>query len=154
MDGTEEAQIRLRGMPLSDGRVAWEMRVSNNVDGYTNELWFEGETWTDGAEGTWRFHDFESPGKPVVARLEWGHDENGDFLRLTDEHTNVGDSLEYREDGVLKSFTYTDADAPLQSWFVKWNESDGSGSLRAPDYNGGIEACWDGRQNDAVCPTP
>lgn len=154
VDGSEEAQIRLRGTPLSEGRVAWEMRVSNNIDGFSNELWFEGETWSDGEEGAWRFHDFERVGKPVVARLEWGHDANGDFLRLTDEFENVGDSLEFREHGVLKSFTYTDADASTLSWFVKWNESDGSGSLRAPDYNGGVEACWDHRQNDTVCPMP
>jgi hypothetical protein len=154
VDGAEEAQIRLRGRAEAEGRVSWELRASNSVDGYANELWFEGETWSEGDEGVWRFHDFERPGKPVVASLAWGRDEAGDFLRLQDELDNVGDSLEYREDGVLHSFTWTDAGAPEKDWFVRWNESDGSGSLRAPDYNDGQEACWDDRQNDVECPPP
>lgn len=150
--GAEEAQIRLRGTPLGAGRAAWELRVANNVDGWANELWFEGETWTDGAEGAWSFHDFEREGQPVVASLAWGHDADGDFLRLEDELDNAGDSLEYREDGSRRSFTLEDADAPDLSWYVRWNEADGTGSLRAPDYNGGNPACWDERQNDTECP--
>lgn len=92
VDGAEEAQIRLHGTPVSSGRVLWEMRVSNTEDGFENELWFEGETWKDGDEGVWRFHDFERPGKPIVARLEWGADEDGEFLRFVDTFENVGDS--------------------------------------------------------------
>jgi hypothetical protein len=152
VDGDQSVQVRLRGMPEGEGRVAWEMRVSNSAEGYSNELWFEGETWTNAAEGQWRFHDFQRAGKPVVAQLDWGHDADGDFLRLTDELDHPGNSLEYRVDGVLKSITYTDASVPAQSWYVKWNSSDGTGSLRAGDYNGGAVACWDSHQNDTVCP--
>jgi hypothetical protein len=138
-------------MPESEGRVSWEMRVSNSAEGYSDELWFEGETWTNAAEGQWHFHDFQRTGKPVVAQLDWGHDADGDFLRLTDEYDHPGNSLEARADGVLKSFTYTDASVSTQSWFVKWNDSDHTGSVRAGDYNGGVEACWDQHLNDTVC---
>jgi hypothetical protein len=150
--GEDEAQIRLRGLPLPDGRVQWELRASSTEEGFENELWFEGETWKDGEEGVWRFHDFERPSKPVVARLEWGEDDHGRFLRLADEYDHPGNSLEYRDDSPMRSFTWTDAGAPEASWFVRWNEIDGSGSLRAPDYNGGVEACWDDDQDDSVCP--
>ena len=150
--GAEEAQIRLRGRFISGDRVAWEMRISNTLDGYANELWCTGETWSDGNEGDLQFHDFERVGKPIVASLQWGHDVDGDYLRFVDDLDHPGNSLEHRVKGSLKSFTWTDVAAGDQSWYVKWNEADGSGSLRAGDYNGGEAACWDTRQNDTVCP--
>lgn len=150
--GAEEAQIRLRGKFISGNRVQWEMRVSNTLDGYENELWFTGETWADGDEGDLQFHDFEREGKPVVASLQWGHDADGDYLRFVDELDHPGNSLEFREKGSLKSFEWTDAASGDESWYVRWNEADGTGSLRASDYNGGEPACWDSRQNDTVCP--
>ena len=153
VNGSEEAQLRLRGEFISGDRVAWEMRASNTLDGFENELWFTGETWSDGDEGELHFHDFERDGKPIVATLEWGHDVNGDFLRFLDQLDHPGNSLEHRVKGSFKFFTWTDVAVDAASWYVKWNEADGSGSLRASDYNGGEVACWDTRQNDTVCPT-
>ena len=37
-------------------------------------------------------------------------------------------------------------------WDIIWNEADGSGSLRVPDYNDGVRACWDTNQFDVECP--
>lgn len=149
--GAEEAQIRLRGEFISGDRVRWEMRASSTLDGFENELWFTGETWSDGDEGDLQFHDFERAGKPVVASLQWGHDTDGNYLRFVDELDHPGNSLQYREDGTRKSFDWTDGAVEDQSWYVRWNEADGAGSLRAADYNGGEPACWDSRQNDTVC---
>ena len=70
---------------------------------------------------------------------------------VTDLAENVDDSLEFREIGTRKSFTFTDTSDPDLGWFIKWDESDGTGSLRAPDYNDGNEACWDEHQNDVEC---
>ncbi len=156
VEGDEEAQIRLRGLPLDEGRVEWELRVTNLSANppLDRDLWFEGETWKDGAEGTWRFYDPEVDSGPVVARLDWGQDENGEFLKLTDLVENIGDSLELRGEGADKRITYVDADHPEKEWFIRWSESTGAGSLKAPDYNGGNEACWDEDQNDVDCATP
>jgi hypothetical protein len=153
VDGEDEAQIRLKGTPLTD-RVMWELRVSNTAENppLDKELWFEGETWNDADEGFWRFYDFNREGGPLVARIDWGEDADGEFLRFTDLDENPGDTLEYRDKGALGSITLTDADTPDATWFIKWNELDGTGSLRAPDYNGGEEACWDENQDDCVCP--
>ena len=153
VDGDEEAQIRLRGLPDGD-RVIWELRIKNlyaspPVD---NEVWFEGETWSDGDAGFWRFYDFNLPGDPLVARIDWGDDADGEFLRFTDLYENPQDTLEYRSHGHLGSITFVDADTPEEEWFIRWNELDGTGSLKAPRYNGGEEACWDENQNDCVCP--
>jgi hypothetical protein len=150
VDGVEEVQIWLRGTPLGNRRAAWEMRVTSTIDDLDNDLWFEGETWNEGDGGLWRFHDPERDGQHV-ASLTWDSDAEGDYLRFVDEHDNVGDSLEYRENGPLHSFTFTDADLPDASWYVKWNVVDGTGSLRAPDYNGGEPACWDEYQRDTEC---
>lgn len=149
--GSDESQIRLRGTPLGDGRAAWEMRVSSTIEGLDNDLWFAGETWNDGDGGSWQFHDPAQDDAPHVARLEWDTDAHGDYLRFTDDATNPGDALEYREDGALHSFTFDDYDAEALSWFVKWDAVLGNGSLRAPDYNGGQVACWDENQIDTVC---
>lgn len=156
VNGSEEAQIRLRGLPIEEGRVEWQLRVTNasSVPPIANALWFEGETWKDGAEGVWRFYDFEAGSTTAGARLDWGQDKNGEFLRFTDLAENVGDSLELRHEGVEARISYVDADQPDSEWFVRWNEANGTGSLKAPDYNSGLEACWDERQNDVVCGTP
>ncbi len=152
VNGDEEAQIRLRGRQVDASRVEWEMRVSSTYYGFENELWFEGETWSDANEGVWRFHDAERGGAHV-ARLEWGADAEGNFLRLVDTLDHPDDSLEYRGEGPHKSVTWTDADTPSESWYVRWNEVNGTGSLQAPDYNDGLPACWDDRQDDTECPT-
>jgi hypothetical protein len=152
--GDEEAQIRLRGRPLAD-RVEWELRVTalHANPPLDNELWFEGETWHDADAGFWRFYDFEREGKPAVARIDWGTDHDGSFLRFTDLYENPEDTLEYRELGELGSITFTDADDSSLSWFIRWNEADGTGSIQAPDHNGGEEGCWDENQQDTQCPT-
>jgi hypothetical protein len=156
VNGSEEAQIRLRGMPLGGERVAWELRVTNRheVPALNNVVWFEGETDDEGEAGFFLFHDVFEDANPVSGRLDWGADSQGDFLRLTDLDDNPNDTLEYREVGTRKSLTFSDASSPDLGWFVKWDESDGTGSLRAPDYNGGAEACWDEHQNDTVCDVP
>lgn len=153
VQGNEEARIRLRGLPLGGDRVQWELRVSNtaSVPALDNVVWFEGETGDEGESGFFLFHDVWEDGNPIEARLDWGADPDGDFLRFTDRNDNPDDTLEFREVGTRKSLTFSDASDPSLDWFVKWDESDGTGSLLAPDYNGGSEACWDENQNDTVC---
>lgn len=156
VNGAEEAQIRLRGLPLQNGRVEWQMRVSNNTTNppVTNALWIEGETWKDGNEGDLEFYDFEQSATEVAARLEWGADTAGEFLRFTDLNENIGDQLELRGHGDDSKITYVDADQPTHEWFVKWNEATGTGSMKDPAYRDGVESCWDEHQNDVECNVP
>jgi hypothetical protein len=154
VNGGEEAQIRLRGKPLGTERVDWQMRVSSTVEGWDRELWFRGETWNEGDGGSWVFRDLAIEERPDVAQLEWGSDAEGGYLRFTDLYNNVGDTLEYREDGSLHSLTFTDASDADLGWFVRWDDVEGTGSLQAPDYNEGEEACWDAQKIDTDCPPP
>ncbi len=151
VDGEEEAQIRLRGR-VEGSRVAWELRVSSTEETspIVNELWFEGETWNDGDTGFFRFHDFGRNNKPIVARLDWDSNGNDQELIFTDLDENPGDELAWRKTGSVGSVEFLDSSED-ELWFIRFDESDGTGSLRADDYNNGEEACWDDHQNDIAC---
>lgn len=151
VNGAEEAQIRLRGKIMADA-VNWEMRVSSNTESpaFVNELWFTGTTHRDGDQGELNFHEFHEPGKPVVARINWDSAGGTDQLTFTDLSENPGDVLTLLNANDVARITYHDA-AAGQDHFITWNEKNGTGSLRVPDYNGGREACWDNHQNDVSC---
>ena len=68
--GEEEAQVRLRGMALDADRVDWQMRISSTVEGWDQELWFEGQTRDDGEAGLWTFYDLDIEERPEAAELE------------------------------------------------------------------------------------
>ena len=151
VDGDEEVQIRLRGLPVGD-RVEWELWVSaSDTDPPLDEaLWFYGATREDGDEGQWTFLDLEEPGHPVCGEIAWGSDAMGDYLTFTSrELDSDGDTLRFTDANPNFSIVYTD-DSSSEQWFIRWH-ADGSGSLRVPDYNGGAEACWDDRQRDVDC---
>ncbi len=151
VDGDEEAQIRLRGKERGS-KTEWEMRVTALSENppIDNLVWFEGETWNDGENGTWYFHDVESEENGRVARLDWSNGSDTEELTFTDLDENPGDMLGYRRDGDVGSIEYTDASEGGVS-FIRFDESDGTGSLKVPDYNDGEEACWDENQNDVEC---
>ncbi len=152
VDGAEEQQIRLRGLPVTNG-VEWQMYVSDSAaePPFENELWFEGSTHLDGELGDWTFYDFTLTGKPAVARLEWGTDSSGEYLVISALHgEDEGDVLAYRHDDADCSIDFTDGDDGSQ-YYIRWNELDGTGSLMVPDYNDGDPACWDESQDDADC---
>ncbi len=153
VNGDEEAQIRLRGRAAGDA-VAWEMRATalSNDPPLDDALWFEGTTRRDGDEGAWTFHDPALAGNPAVAELSWGDDAGGEYLSLAClRGDDAGDCLTYRHAAPECAIVFRDG-GRAEDWDIRWNERDGSGSLRVPDYNGGARACWDTRQDDAVCP--
>jgi len=148
VDGDEEAQIRLRGLPLNNG-VAWELRVS--VGGLDNVVWFTGTTMDDGETGTWTFRDLEDPDFPVSGEVAWGDNAAGRFLRFTClGGADAGDTLEFQEAYPRYVITHVDADQDLTS-LIEWFE-DGHGSLQVPDYNEGARACWGTDLRNVICP--
>lgn len=149
VDGSEEAQIRLKGTPEYD-HVKWELRVSNTAEDFANELWFEGESANDGDSGFWRFHDFNRAGDPIVARIDWLSEGNHEKLTFTDLDENPGAELAYEREADRHEVSYT-SNAGDEDLFIIWN-GDGTGSIEAADYNDGEKACWDTRQEDADCP--
>ncbi len=151
----DEARIRLRGALAGADSVAWELRVTFDEGGqhFENELWFDGTTTDDGNTGHWTFYDFKQDGSPAVGELDWrGEDADHAQLRLAAlAGDDAGDSITFTADGDERRIDYVDA-PEAQTWYVRWNEADGTGSLQVPDYNGGQEACWDEQQFDVECP--
>lgn len=152
VDGAEEAQIRLRGM--ADGDVVrWEMRVTlhdahHDLD---QALWFDGTTSGEGDNGSWTFYEVDLPEMPASGRLEWSNSPSRNELSLTALlGDDAGDSLTISVEGDAARIDFAEGDSD-DAWFIRWNESDGTGSLMVPDYNYGEEACWDAQQYDVDC---
>jgi len=152
VDGEEELQIRLRGLPVGDN-VAWELRVNapDAVPPLENVLWFEGATRNEGQFGEWTFYDFTIDGEPEVSTVEWGDSLDGEYLTITALYgEDEGDVLNFNHNAPENSIEYEDASTG-DDWFIHWNTATGTGSLMVLDYNEGLEACWDVDQNDIEC---
>ena len=152
VNGPEEAQVRLRGEVMGD-QVLWQMRVTVH-DGHhdlNQALWFDGTTRNDGADGVWTFYDLDQPTAPAAAELEWHHADASHELTLRAMlGDDAGDELAFSVVGDEHRIDYADA-ATAGAWFLRWDAADGTGSLRVPEYNGGLEACWDAQQYDIDC---
>lgn len=146
VDGQDEFQIRLRGIPTDDG-AQWELRVSHgDLD---QALWFAGATQDDGEAGSWTFYDLADP---LVAEgaISWGDDDRGRFLRFEAlSGDDAGDVLEFRDMAPAYNVTHHDA-GTLETLTIDWWE-DNHGTMIAPDYNGGEPACWDTDLRNTTC---
>lgn len=141
-------QVALRGLPAGD-HVQWEMRVGIGHEDPT-DVWFEGRTSGDGQEGRWLFHNLDDPAQPVCGEVAWGDDEAGHYLQFTSrESDDDGDMLRFNDADPAFAITFTPGDGGDAS-FIHWI-TDGTGSLLVPDYNDGIEACWDRYQHNVDC---
>lgn len=152
-DAGREIRIDLEGRP-SGSEVAWKLFATDSGAPVPleHDLWFEG-TSSEHA-GTWLFHDPATPNGLEVARLEWRYQNDRDaelsLEGLDTRGDGLGDRLTYGVDGDEASVIFRDG-AKGQTMSMVWNTADGSGSLTAPDYNGGRRACWDEHQRDAEC---
>ncbi len=152
VDGADEAQVRLTGRAGSDADgsfTSWEMRVSiHDVNQDLDDvLWFDGVTRREGRQGSWTFYDDDA----AAALLDWQSTPGGRELRLEALlGEDAGDVLSFRVDGAQHRIDFVDGDS-AEVWFIRWDETDGSGSLMVPDYNSGREACWDAQQYDVDC---
>jgi len=147
--GQEIATIVLRGQP-DGGQVFWTLglqpRGSDQV--FT---WFHGATTNEGRSGHWFFRDLDDPDLPVVGEISWGLLDGGTFLQfLSLEEDSHGDTLRFENRDPDFGILFTEGLGGQES-HIRWH-ADGSGSLRVPDYNGGLPACWDAFQRNTVCP--
>lgn len=148
--GAHEVQIRLRGKVEGD-EVAWALRLTAPAENLYDALWFDGATREDGDIGRWTFYDLNLPQRPAAAAVTWhnhpgGHELSLEALRGAD----AGDVLTFTETGDQRRIEYFDAQQE-DVWFIRWDESDRTGSLRVPDYRNGQESCWDEQLYDVDC---
>lgn len=148
---SHEVQIRLRGEARDGGGTDWALRVTAPRDGIENALWFDGHTQHAGRSGQWTFYDINLPDPPAAAEVSWHDDADGHELRLEALHGDIaGDVLAFTVVGDIHRIDYDDADAD-SVWFIRWNETDNTGSLQVPDYRNGVESCWDEELFDVEC---
>lgn len=144
--------ITLRGEDLGDS-AAWRLSVTAPTLDIFNEIWFQGTTGNGGRQGFWTFYDILQATPPAVATLAWSRDAVADTASLelvSLSGTTAGQSLTFGRDGDWHRIDFVEVDSP-DIWFIRWNAATGVGSLMVPDYNGGLEACWDENRFDTVC---
>ena len=135
--------------------VDWDMRITSptHVPPLEEFVWYGGRGRLDRSSGTWTFYDPAMlSASNALLRIDWTHTsltEHGwDATALGG--TADGDVFTASVDGNDRMITYSDAS---EQNFVEiyWNAADGSGYLIAPNYNGGVKACWDVNQQDVAC---
>jgi hypothetical protein len=140
--------VILRGTP-ADQVVEWELSLAPGKEG-PQDLWFSGTTNGDGSEGHWTFYDLDDPKHPVSGEIAWGESGSSNYLEFVSrEPGEDGNTLRFTDDDPHFRIDYLPGDDSTPS-FIRW-EANGSGSLMVPDYNGGLEACWDTYLQDVDC---
>jgi len=144
----ERVGIVLVGTP-ADEVVNWELSLVPS--GSTVEyLWFSGTTNDNGEEGHLVFLDLGQDDFPVSAEIAWGNNDNGHFLEFTSrEPDSNGDRLAFYDNDPEFRIEFT-LGTGEDSSFIQWH-ADGDGSLKVPDYNDGVQSCWDTYQQDVDC---
>jgi hypothetical protein len=142
-------RIILRGIPAGDV-VQWELSLAPGAIG-EGVLWFSGTTNGNGDEGRWVFHDLDTEGYPVSGEINWGRTGGGNFLEfICHEPENDGDTLRFTGNDPNFRIDFMPGDGGDPS-FIRWHTS-GLGSLQVPDYNDGLEACWNVHLRNVDCP--
>jgi len=146
--GPDPLTISLRGLPAGDV-VEWEMSLAPTGSDLT-VLWFSGTTNGNGSEGRWTFHDLDTDGYPVSGEISWGASNGSQYLQFVSrEPGSDGDVLRFNDNDPDFSIEFSPGDGDQLS-FLRWQAS-GAGSLRVPDYNDGLEGCWDVYQRNVDC---
>jgi hypothetical protein len=140
---------------VSGGDVIWDMRITSPTHSPPLDefVWYGGQGRVDRSSGTWTFYDPSLPStSTALLRIDWTHvspTEHG-WQATALGGAGTGDVFSATVDGYDHRVTYSDA-SELTLVEVYWNAADGSGYLIAPNFNGGVKACWDGNQQDAIC---
>lgn len=155
-DKGHDVTLRLRAR-VDGALVSWRMQVTDPqaTPAMSDFLWFTGETRLQNDRGFWIINDRRDGKAVAVARIDWNsvseRDRSLTFRNVDAGSADLGDQLEYRVADALVSITFRHA-ATQASFDITWNEADGTGSLKVPDYNNGERACWDEMQENRVCP--
>jgi len=153
--GVYSIDLELIATPVSPGHD-WSMLVSYNdgtqvLDDF--EL-YSGHTENNGTEGNWSLNYMLNGIQTNVLNAMFNSDSVTDRqLELSIPATapaHAGASVEYVVDGTARAFTLN-AVNPAGTHVIEWDAETNVGSITAPNYNGGVTACWDANLDDAAC---
>jgi len=136
---------------IEGGDLIAEMRITATALGLDDFLWYVGTAPVGGTTGTWEFFDPAAP-TTVVGSIDWEHPGTAVWtVSFTAETgSGAGDVLTYDVNGNTRGISFTDASAGT-TVVIEWNAATNVGSITAPNYNGGVRACWDATLANATC---
>lgn len=151
---------RLTGQVTPSNNV-WKMYISKTGSGgYTDFLWFEGTSKTDGSAGQWKL--YESQSNPVeIAKIDWTA-ASGKAASVKYTFTLSGNpfATSYIEYGTTQntlnayySMYYYNASADeFFDMDVEWSTTLKNGRINCPKFFGDSAwHCWDSNYGNADC---
>jgi len=136
----------------------WEMRITALAANppLDDFLWYSGRASLSREDGEWHVFSAQQPSSGTeILDIDWAHPSEDvwdlTFTNVNPAATTVGDRLEYEVDGDLRAVRYFDSSEGGEIE-VEWNGVGRDGSIVAPNYNGGVRACWDGGFANVPCP--
>ncbi len=141
---------------VDGSNVTWTGYVSKN-GGFSNFVWFTGESDTEANEGSWTL--YESPENPEAwLSSEWSKSE-------VEGIADVVFTVEKEGDGFGSTISYTaSTDAELNRSVlivdtnasntidVQWNKEEGFGKIKSEVFfEDSVYHCWDETRNDTDC---
>ena len=138
---------------LQVDHVSWDFYISaaNSQQNFDDVLLLTGTSALDGSEGTWNIYN---PGTGnVITSSEWevGDSSASVTMSVYEDGLNIPVAvISYSQVGITKRVTFeNNEDNTLIT--IEWNTETKAGYIEAPDFNGGVRACWDSSFQDTAC---
>lgn len=153
--GVYSIDLELVATPASPGHD-WSMLVSydNGTEVLEDFELYSGHTENNGTEGNWSLNYMLNGTQTNVLNATFNSDSETDRqLELSIPVTapaHAGASVEYVVDGTARVFMLNTVN-PVATHVVEWDAETHVGSVTAPNYNGGLKACWDANLDDVAC---
>jgi len=152
---------RLTGQITSSG-VKWEMYITREgAGGFSEFLWFEGTSASDGKSGQWILTESQTNQVPML-QIDWTitGTEVGSvkYTYIKKENPMKNSYIEYGlTSGTLNAFykvyLYDQSLNDFVTVDIEWSTTGHNGRIKAQRYFGDTNwHCWDGNGNDIQCP--
>jgi hypothetical protein len=139
--------------------VLWKMYISKEGTGaYTDFLWFEGTSVSDGSVGEWKVK--ESNTSPVeIFRIAWtatGQEVSTVRYEYMKSGNLKGSYIKYGlKTGELNAYYdvhyYESSLAKFSDVNIEWNSTTKNGRVKSTDYLLGSWYCWDSNKVNVPC---
>lgn len=152
---SETFSVSIVAAEQTDGQTSWSVFISNSLINMNNELLFEGISSGDNGSGTWTVYRLAGFGisEPHI-QLEWEFDSITRFsvgLEFLQEPGFLPiKTILTERDGSDKRTVSREENGDLRA-DISWKIDSKQGSLIAPNYNEGEQACWDGNFMNTEC---
>ncbi len=143
---------------ISGANVNWEMFVSKSGNnGFSNFLWYTGESSLDGKSGTWTLNREQSNPSPYIG-IEWYKNSDEDFgityTNIIPSDSENGGYISHGRDNNLDLNAFYEIFNKGQNNLVeiKWDVTSKEGKIKDPKFYGNDQFhCWATNGFDVVC---